>query len=289
MGSAARKMVLRSHNGPQIWQIFLLRSAADLRPANWFCGRIVDRRTAMFCPEIIPVPPAVPAQLEDREAASEDKQLRLERFKKYKPPVFSGLASENALGFLDECYRILRTMAKQNGLTNIKTSVFLLLSFLNLVLSKEGCQEIQDVEELINAKIREVNTKYFHSLIRGRRRKLYTHKIKDENGQWIQGDEAIGKATCDLYHDLFTNPGGVIREVLLSCIPSMITPEDNVILSADPTLQELKEVVFSMNPTSVARPDDFNGKFYQSCWDIIKDDLLNVVLAFFAATICQNT
>ncbi|XP_070005947.1 uncharacterized protein [Nicotiana sylvestris] len=36
--------------------------------------------------------------------------LRLEMFKKYKPPVFSGLASEDALGFLDECYFILYTM-----------------------------------------------------------------------------------------------------------------------------------------------------------------------------------
>ncbi|XP_070026423.1 uncharacterized protein [Nicotiana sylvestris] len=42
--------------------------------------------------------------------ASEQDQLRLERFKRYKPPEFSGLASKDALGFLDDCYRILRTM-----------------------------------------------------------------------------------------------------------------------------------------------------------------------------------
>ncbi|OIT36737.1 putative ribonuclease h protein [Nicotiana attenuata] len=127
----------------------------------------------------------------------------------------------------------------------------------------------------------DASSKYFHSLIRGRRRKLYIHKIKDEDGQWIQGDEVIGNAACTFYEDLFTDPGGSIREVLLSCIPSMITQEDNDILSADPTLSELKGVVFSMNPTSAAGPDGFNGKFYQSCWDIIKADLLNVVLAFF--------
>lgn len=61
----------------------------------------------------------------------------------------------------------------------------------------------------------------------------------------------------------------------------MITQEDNDTISANPTLSELKEVVFLMNPTSAARPDGFNGKFYHSCWDIIKHDLLNVVLAFF--------
>ncbi|XP_070010810.1 uncharacterized protein [Nicotiana sylvestris] len=31
-------------------------------------------------------------------------------FKKYEPPIFSGLALDDALVFLDECYCILRTM-----------------------------------------------------------------------------------------------------------------------------------------------------------------------------------
>ncbi|XP_070002127.1 uncharacterized protein [Nicotiana sylvestris] len=56
------------------------------------------------------MPPAVPVQPEYRATAFEDEQLRLESFKKYKPHVFSGLASEDALGFLDECYRILHPM-----------------------------------------------------------------------------------------------------------------------------------------------------------------------------------
>ncbi|XP_070042728.1 uncharacterized protein [Nicotiana tomentosiformis] len=43
-------------------------------------------------------------------AASKAKQLRLERYKKYHPPTFSGLASDDAHGFLEKCYHILRTM-----------------------------------------------------------------------------------------------------------------------------------------------------------------------------------
>ncbi|XP_070009976.1 uncharacterized protein [Nicotiana sylvestris] len=44
----------------------------------------------------------------DGAVASEDEQRRLERFKKYDPLVFSRLASDDALGFLEECHRILR-------------------------------------------------------------------------------------------------------------------------------------------------------------------------------------
>ncbi|XP_070049097.1 uncharacterized protein [Nicotiana tomentosiformis] len=47
-------------------------------------------------PEVIPVQPVAPAQPEVRAAASEGEQLRLERYKKYHPPTFSGLASEDA-------------------------------------------------------------------------------------------------------------------------------------------------------------------------------------------------
>ncbi|XP_070010704.1 uncharacterized protein [Nicotiana sylvestris] len=61
-------------------------------------------------PEINPVQTTVPVQPEDGAAASDDEQRRLERFKKYDPPVFSGLATDDALGFLEDCHRILHTM-----------------------------------------------------------------------------------------------------------------------------------------------------------------------------------
>lgn len=62
----------------------------------------------------------------------------------------------------------------------------------------------------------------------------------------------------------------------------MITNDD--ILAKDPSITELKKVVFSMNPSSAAGPDGMNGKFFQACWEVIKEDLLNVVLSFFRSS-----
>ncbi|XP_070040190.1 uncharacterized protein [Nicotiana tomentosiformis] len=45
-----------------------------------------------------------------RAASSEEEQLRLERYKKYHPLTFNGLATDDAQGFLEECHRILRTI-----------------------------------------------------------------------------------------------------------------------------------------------------------------------------------
>ncbi|XP_070036672.1 uncharacterized protein [Nicotiana tomentosiformis] len=50
----------------------------------------------------------------------------------------------------------------------------------------------------------DANSRYFHSLIRGRRRKLYIHKLKNEEGDWIQRDETIGEAACEYFKEIFS-------------------------------------------------------------------------------------
>nr|XP_016436823.1 PREDICTED: uncharacterized protein LOC107762942 [Nicotiana tabacum] len=95
----------------------------------------------------------------------------------------------------------------------------------------------------------DANTKYFHSTIRGRRRRLQILKIKDHRGQWIEGDANIGK--------------------------------DNESLTAIPDTKEIRYVVFNMDPDSAAGPDGYNGKFFQSFWDIIKEDITDFVQAVF--------
>ncbi|KAH0700756.1 hypothetical protein KY284_014971 [Solanum tuberosum] len=65
----------------------------------------------------------------------------------------------------------------------------------------------------------------------------------------------------------------------------MVTEEQNQNLQAPPTREELKQAVYSMNPNSAPSPDGFGGKFYQACWDIIQDELLEAVLAYFSGHI----
>ncbi|KAM3322277.1 hypothetical protein P3S67_003428 [Capsicum chacoense] len=48
-----------------------------------------------------------------------------------------------------------------------------------------------------------------------------------------------------------------------------------------PEEQEIKEAVFSLSATSAAGPNGFNETFFQSCWDIIKEDIKAYVQEFF--------
>ncbi|XP_055826362.1 uncharacterized protein LOC129894731 [Solanum dulcamara] len=125
------------------------------------------------------------------------------------------------------------------------------------------------------------NFKYFHAIIRGRRRKLFIHRIQNDEGNWLQGDDDIARAACDHFQNIFTGEDTHIQEDALQCIPKLVTDDQNRDLQALPTLEELRTVVFSMNPNSAAGPDGMNGKFFQECWEIIKEDLFRVVLSFF--------
>jgi hypothetical protein len=45
--------------------------------------------------------------------------------------------------------------------------------------------------------------------------------------------------------------------------------------------KEVKDVVFSSNASKAPGPDGFSFFFYQSCWDIVKGDIMIIIRAFY--------
>lgn len=52
-------------------------------------------------------------------------------------------------------------------------------------------------------------------------------------------------------------------------------------LTAIPEEEEIKDAIFNMSSNSVGGLDGFNGSFYQNCWNIIKEDVVESVQDFF--------
>ena len=127
----------------------------------------------------------------------------------------------------------------------------------------------------------DANSKYFHAVIRGRRKKMVISKVMNEKGDWIQGEENIGNIACEYYQSIFTGKEERINEELIQCIPELISIDQKEILDRLPIEDEVRMIIMSMNPNSAPGPDGIRGKFYQVCFDIIKDDLMAVVLSFF--------
>ncbi|PKA55718.1 5'-3' exoribonuclease 2 [Apostasia shenzhenica] len=49
-----------------------------------------------------------------------------------------------------------------------------------------------------------------------------------------------------------------------------------------PSMDEVKEAIFTIHKDSAHGPNGFGSGFYQSCWEIIKDDLLKAAVEFVA-------
>ncbi|KAL9661392.1 hypothetical protein QQ045_026216 [Rhodiola kirilowii] len=80
----------------------------------------------------------------------------------------------------------------------------------------------------------------------------------------MEDRNTIGETTSDYFKDLF----GSFPET-----SDLVLEDNNRSLSAIPEEEEIKRAISGMNASSAPGPDGFTGKFYLSCWDIVKEDL----------------
>lgn len=107
------------------------------------------------------------------------------------------------------------------------------------------------------------NSKFFHNLVKERRRKLFIFQVKDAAGEWIEDRHSIAQGAVTFFENLFS------------------ADEDNDMLTSVPEETEIKEAVLQMNSVSAAGPDGFSGAFYKACWDIISHDVVRMVQSYF--------
>ncbi|XP_060210415.1 uncharacterized protein LOC132637323 [Lycium barbarum] len=121
----------------------------------------------------------------------------------------------------------------------------------------------------------------FFSTIKHKRRRVALHIIKNSDGNWIEGNEAIGDATVQYFEGTFTETAQIPDYGVLHHIEKIINEEDNQNLNRFPEEEEIKNAIMDLSPNCAAGPDGFNGFFFQKCWDIIKDELINFVQSFY--------
>lgn len=125
------------------------------------------------------------------------------------------------------------------------------------------------------------NSKYFHSVIKEKRRREHIYRIKDNQGTWIEGNEAIANAAIDHFSNLFTHTQSDNNLSILDCIDPMVTEKDNHLMNQILEEEEIKHTVFSIDPNSSAGQDGFNGHLYQASWGTIKKEVCKFVQNFF--------
>lgn len=97
----------------------------------------------------------------------------------------------------------------------------------------------------------------------------------------LKEDEEIAAEAINFFQDQFTEVTIPRRFSIIKYVPSLVDMGQNSDLVKQPTKEEVKAAVFGLNGNTARGPDGFTGSFYQACWEIIGDDLFDMVRAFF--------
>ncbi|XP_060182374.1 uncharacterized protein LOC132612044 [Lycium barbarum] len=118
-------------------------------------------------------------------------------------------------------------------------------------------------------------------MVKGRRKRTLLKKIKDSEGSWITNLDEIASEAVPFYQKQFSQEDDHADALFFNHVPEMVSQEDNEMMCATPTIDEVKNVVFELSGESASGPDGLSGLFHQACWDIVGNDVLNVVKAFW--------
>ncbi|XP_026459855.1 uncharacterized protein LOC113360571 [Papaver somniferum] len=120
------------------------------------------------------------------------------------------------------------------------------------------------------------NTNFFHTNLKIRNLRNLISELEVNDGNVISDQSQIVDALIQHFQKIEEQSVN-IKEELLEVVPQLITEEDQKILDVIPSTEEIKAIVFDMDPESTPGPDGFSGIFYRSCWEIIQDDLVAAI------------
>jgi hypothetical protein len=98
----------------------------------------------------------------------------------------------------------------------------------------------------------------------------------NHNDQIIEGDAALVEHATQFYKELFGPSDSSDIHLDPDCWEQseIVSEQENGELDKPFGVNEIKEVIFSMEKNTAPGPDHFPIEFYQHCWDFIKNDLV---------------
>lgn len=105
--------------------------------------------------------------------------------------------------------------------------------------------------------------------------------LQMEDSSWCRDPEALRHHIYDYYSNVYKTAGERNYQPVLNQCKSPIDDQINASLEANPTMEEIKTAVFQLGAMKAPGPDGFNGLFYQNSWEIMQNDLFQLVQDFF--------
>ncbi|PNX80939.1 cysteine-rich receptor-like protein kinase, partial [Trifolium pratense] len=148
-------------------------------------------------------------------------------------------------------------------------------------------EQIRSKESLLLQKSRtkwiqegDANSRFFHSSIKGRRRRNQIVKLKKET-TWLEGVDAIKQETKDHFSKHLSEEWSS-RPFLQGINFKSLSADDNELLLAPFDESEVRDTIWSCDGNKSPGPDGFNLNFFKACWPIVKNDVMNFLGEFHA-------
>ncbi|XP_060969635.1 uncharacterized protein LOC133036885 [Cannabis sativa] len=137
-------------------------------------------------------------------------------------------------------------------------------------------QHFRDAE----LKLCDSNSKFFHAKATDRKKHNTISRLQDDSGRWVSWDDRVPVVMLDYFKNLFTTSASEFSSVV-DVTPSAITLDHNQQLLDRVTEEEVRRALFHMHPGKSPGPDGMTHGFFQKYWNVVKDDVVQQVRAFF--------
>lgn len=125
------------------------------------------------------------------------------------------------------------------------------------------------------------NTRYFHDKVKYRKRRTQIDCLQNSIGIWITDKAMLASELKDHFEKISKTTNPPTDSTFLYMIQPCISEEENEFLIHAPTDEEIKGIVWQMQPWTILGPDGYPPGFHQQMWDIVGSDTINMVKAFF--------
>jgi hypothetical protein len=134
----------------------------------------------------------------------------------------------------------------------------------------------------------DINTDYFHRVANGRRKNTILSLC--DNNSVIEGDENLLEHATKYYKELFGPGVGNVFQMDpgLWKDGEKVTDEDNHTLTQPFSEEEVKQALFQMEQNKASGPDCIPIEFYQKCWGIIKQEIMEMFSEFYEGNLNVN-
>lgn len=107
------------------------------------------------------------------------------------------------------------------------------------------------------------NSSFFHATTVQRRGRNRIERLKNSNGEWVEGQCEIFQLITSHFQEVYTSDNPPCDEECLSGVNGKVTQQMNGVLNNPVSDQEIKKAVDSMGALRAPGPDGFNGLFFQ--------------------------